>query len=366
MTNRNPLSHLLIAAFLGSTVASAAPAPSKGPDRFEVQNLGRGVYAAIRKEPPGLMFDANVVFIVNDADVVVVDTNMTPSSATRVLAALRKITTKPVRYVVNTHWHDDHITGNQVYRKAFPGVEFIGQATTLEDEPTVGATNRKGLLKDGPGFAAFIRESVQKGKSLAGQDLTPEERTAYLSDVEQAERYFQEAPGVTIVPPTIVVNDRLTILRGERVIDILSLGAAHTRADLVVHLPKDGILVSGDLVVWPIPLVGSTSYPASYAGALTRLLALGHEVLVPGHGPVLRDNGYVVQVQRLLESLVTQTGAAVSRGETLEQARKSVDLTEYRKLFAADSPQLKLIFDNYVASPGVAAAFQELSVKSRP
>ncbi|MBL8112429.1 MAG: hypothetical protein JNK60_06060, partial [Acidobacteria bacterium] len=73
-----------------------------------------------------------------------------------------------------------------------------------------------------------------------------------------------------------------------------------------------------------------------------------------------------LQVQRLLESLVAQTGAAVSRGETLEQARKSVNLAEFRKQFAADSPQLKLIFDNYVASPGVAAAFQELSVKSRP
>src|SRR5436190_193007 len=116
---------------------------------FDLQKLAEGVYAAIRKEPPGLMFNANIVFIINDDDVVVVDTTITPTSAKEGLAALRKLTSKPVRYVVNTHWHPDHISGNQVYRDAFPGVEFIAQTTTLEDLPAVGETNRKGLLTNG-------------------------------------------------------------------------------------------------------------------------------------------------------------------------------------------------------------------------
>ena len=111
---------------------------------FDLQKVAEGVYAAIRKEPPGLMFNANVVFIINDDDVIVVDTNITPSSAKEALAALRKLTTRPVRYVINTHWHPDHISGNQVYRDAFPGVEFIAQTTTLEDLPAVGESNRKG------------------------------------------------------------------------------------------------------------------------------------------------------------------------------------------------------------------------------
>src|SRR6185295_10239565 len=91
--------------------------------RFKIVKLAKGVYAAIRTEPPGLTVNANSVFIINDSDVVVVDTTLTPGTARETIAALRQLTNKPVEYVINTHWHDDHIMGNQAYREAFPGVE---------------------------------------------------------------------------------------------------------------------------------------------------------------------------------------------------------------------------------------------------
>src|SRR5260370_35161239 len=95
---------------------------------FEMVKVADGVYAAIRKEPPGLTVNGNSVFIINDDDVVVVDTTLTPGTAKEELAALRKLTSKPVKYIINTHWHDDHILGNQVYRETFPGVAFIPHA----------------------------------------------------------------------------------------------------------------------------------------------------------------------------------------------------------------------------------------------
>ena len=113
------------------------------PEGFEIVKVAEGVYAAIRKEPPGLTVNGNSIFIINDDDVIVVDTTLTPGSARAELAALRKLTSKPVRYVINTHWHDDHIMGNQVYRDAFPGVEFIAHARTREYLPTTGLSNRK-------------------------------------------------------------------------------------------------------------------------------------------------------------------------------------------------------------------------------
>src|SRR5437868_6522498 len=109
---------------------------------FSVQKLAEGVYAVIREKPPGFMVDANNVFIINDEDVIVVDSNGAPAITKEVLAALRKLTNKPVKYVINTHWHDDHIRGNQVYRDAFPGVEFIGHQTMREYLPAQGAVNR--------------------------------------------------------------------------------------------------------------------------------------------------------------------------------------------------------------------------------
>src|SRR5262245_48498248 len=127
---------VLLSAVFTPVLLSGRQAPPPAPvdtPRFEIERVAEGVYAAIRTDPAGLMFDANSVFIINDDDVVVVDTNITTSSARASLAALRKLTSKPVSHVINTHWHDDHIIGNQVYREAFPDAQFIGQATMRDD-----------------------------------------------------------------------------------------------------------------------------------------------------------------------------------------------------------------------------------------
>lgn len=343
---------LALAAFAPVCVSAQA-------EGVDVVKVADGVYAAIRKEPPGLMFNSNTVFIVNEEDVIVVDTNISPVSAREVVAALKRITNKPVRYVVNTHWHDDHIAGNEVYKEAFPGVEFIGHPSTLEDLPTVGASNRKGTLSGGPGFVAQMRELMSQNKSLTGGALTGEERASYESDIRMAERYFAEAPNFKIIMPTVLVESRLTLRRGERVIDIRHFGRGHSGADLVVYLPKENVVISGDLVVWPVPLVGSTSFPSEYRASLERMLALKPSTIIPGHGQVLHDDSYPRLLVRLLASLSEQTAAAAARGETLEQARKSVNLEEFRKAIAGDSQLKSFIFSFYVAGPGVAAAYRE-------
>jgi glyoxylase-like metal-dependent hydrolase (beta-lactamase superfamily II) len=345
-----------------STFVTQAEA-EKTPGRFDVQRLAEGVYALIRKEPLGLWFEANNVFIVNDDDVVVLDANISAASTKEVLAALRKLTTKPVRYVVNTHWHEDHIIGNWVWREAFPGVEFIGHASALKDLPTVGAANRKQSVEGGPGLIKLLRDQLGQNKSLAGGDLTDEERAGYAETLRLIERYVAEAPGFQTVLPTLTVEDRMTLHRGARAIEIRYLGRAHTAADLIVHLPKENIVIAGDLLVWPVPLIGSTSWPADYAATLENLLALRPAMIVPGHGPVMRDDAYARQMIRMLTSIRQQVEAAIGRGETLEQTRKSVDLSEFRKSFAGDSKFKGFLFANYVAGPAVAAAFRQASTK---
>src|SRR5215813_12161875 len=127
---------LLIAISISTSAANPQP-------RFKIVKLAKGVYAAIRTEPPGLTVNANSVFIINDSDVVVVDTTLTPGTARETIAALKQLTNKPVKYVINTHWHDDHIMGNQAYREAFPGVDFIAHVNTREYLPTTGLANRQ-------------------------------------------------------------------------------------------------------------------------------------------------------------------------------------------------------------------------------
>ncbi len=353
----------LLLTFAATNTSRVAAQSTNSPENFEIQKLAEGVYAAMRKHPPLMSFDPNNVFIINDDDVVVVDANASLAATKELLAALRKLTNKPVKYVINTHWHDDHIIGNQVYQAAFPNIEFIAHASSLADRPTVGDGNRQQMLEGGRDYIKFLRERVEQNKSLAGGALSDEERINYRSDIAWLERALAEAPNVKIMLPTLTIEDKLTLQRGARTIEIRHLGRGHTGADLIVHLPKESILITGDLVVWPVPLVGSTSFPAAYSATMEKLLTIPANIIVPGHGPVLRDNEYLKLTARLLASLKDQTAAAVARGETLEQTRKSVNLTEFRKLFAGDSMMRRILFGDYVSGAGVAAAFREATTK---
>lgn len=348
---------LLIFAAVALSVL-AAPARD-----FEVKKLAPGIYALIRNEPASLWFNPNNLFIIGKRSVTVVDSNLTSAYTRDVLAALRKITRKPVRYVVNTHWHEDHIIGNRVYREAFPDVEFIGHSSTFADLAIVGAENRKGSIENGPGFAAFLKKTVADGKNLAGKPITDEERLGYLSDAKLVESYIAESAGFEIIFPTKTVNDRLVLNDGKRNIEILFLGRAHTGGDLVVNLPAESIVACGDLLVAPVPLVGSTSYPLEYAATLGKLVGLGARTIVPGHGPVFHDDRYARQMIALLTSIKEQTEASYAKGESLEQMRRSVNLEEFVKIFAGDSQHKRFVFENYVFLPATAAAFKQLSAK---
>ena len=350
-----------VAAVLVSAASlSQTPAPSGPAANFDVQQLAEGVYGVIRKEPPGFMVDANNVFIVGDADVVVVDANGAPGITRQVLAAIRNVTDKPVRYVINTHWHDDHIRGNSVYRDAFPNVDVVAHSFAKTDLPNQGVVNRKSFLSGAPGFLAQLKTLLGDGKSLTGAPLSGEERVSMTSDIALADYVLADGATAEAILPTIAVDDRLTLKRGRHTIDIRHLGKGHTAADLVVHLPEDGILLTGDLVVWPVPLVGD---PQSHIGAWSRTLAAALElkprVVVPGHGPVLTDTGYLELLSRMFGDINRQVASQAARGETLETIRRTVNVEEYRNALAGKSTMRGLLFSNYVVGPAVGAAYKQ-------
>lgn len=332
---------------------------------FKVEKIADGIYAVIRTEPASLWFTPNNVFIIGTRDVIVVDSSITSEHTREVLAELRKLTDKPVKYVVNTHWHEDHIIGNRVYRDAFPGVQFIGHRSTITDLPAIGEANRKASLQNGRGFIGLLEGKLEKGENLAGQKLTDEERLGYTSDINLVTLYLAESKNFDIVLPTVLIDDRLDISHGKRRIEVRYLGKAHTGADLVVHLPNEKIVITGDLIVHPVPLVGSTSYPLDYAATLEKLLALDAGIMIPGHGPVMRDPAYLKSMIGLLGSIKRQSKAAAARGESLEQMRKIIDLEEFRKTFAGESQHKSLVFRNYVTMPATAAAHRQLAERAK-
>jgi len=261
---------------------------------------------------------------------------------------------------VNTHWHDDHIMGNSTFRDAYPAVQFIGHHSLVQYLPTTGLENRKKMFAGAPPVIKQLRDSVSAGKTLSGGELSAEERLSYQTSIAMAERYMAEVPNTEVIIPKLAFEDQMVLERGGRRIEIKHLGRSHTAGDIVVYLPKERIAVVGDLVIAPVPLIGSDqSYVGDWSSSLQKLLAMDLKIIVPGHGPVMHDKSYVQLLQQLMASIDHQTRAAAARGETLEQARKDVNLEELRKRFAGDDKVLNFLFRVYVVGPGVAAAYRE-------
>jgi glyoxylase-like metal-dependent hydrolase (beta-lactamase superfamily II) len=353
------------AALVACALAACAPAqraPTTASSNVALTRLGDGVYAAVRAEPLGLAVNANSLLVVGDGDVVVVDAQFTRAATLETIAALRTVTHAPVRWVVNTHWHDDHVAGNQVYRDTFPGVRFVAHANTRADLVALGRPNRAGTVQGAPPLVDRYQRLLDLGLGIDSTPVSPAERASLSSALTIMRRYLAEAPGFREELPDVLVDTAITLGRGARRVDVRWFGRGNTRGDLVVHVPGAGVVATGDLVVAPVPFAFN-SYPSEWVAVLDSVSALQPRVLVPGHGPVMHELGYLRTVGRLLSAARAETRAAVARGLDAEGVRRAVTLDTLRALLAppgaGDETWATEMFRRFFRAPAVARLDQE-------
>ena len=349
---------LLLAACAPNPRTAAEPKAGFTLGNVTVTPLAPGVYAAIRREPLALAVNSNSLFIVNSDHVVVVDAQFTRVATREQIAALRRITRLPVRYVINTHWHDDHLAGNQVYQDSFPGVQFLAHANTREDLIARGRPNREGQVRFAPPAADRMERLLSMGLGPDSTPATPMERESVASALRIIRQYLAEQAGYREVLPDSGTGALTVLAEGGRRIEIHWFGRANTRGDVVTWLPREGIASSGDLLVAPMPFAFG-SYPSEWIAVLDSLRALHPRVIVPGHGPVMRDLSYLSQVRRMLALARDSAYAARARGVPADSVVALVRLDQLRDELAGSEKWLRWAFGYFFRTPAVMRAYEE-------
>jgi len=350
--------------FFGPGVAAARAAIRAIPSGVEDAKTGpqkiaiaEGIFLFISPDQDPLEVDGNSIVVVNEHDVLVFDTNVLPSSARAVLAEIRKITDKPVRYVVNSHWHPDHWDGNEVYAKEFPNVEIIASAETRRLMENTMNVYGKTLLAIVAPANKDMEEQLRTGKGSDGKPLVEKDRRDIEDTFRKEKTFMAEYEGMHPTLPTLTYDNKITLYHGGREFRVMHF-VGNTAGDSAVYLPKEKILMAGDLLTAPVPF-GADSHPRSWIESLKTLERLDVDVIIPGHGEAQRDKKYLQLVRESLESVTEQVHEALRRGMTLEETRKFVKFDIIRPKFTHDDANLNAEFDGNFATPIVRQVYDE-------
>jgi glyoxylase-like metal-dependent hydrolase (beta-lactamase superfamily II) len=294
--------------------------------KFEFRKVADGVHAAIAA--PAYKVNCNTAIIESDGGVIVVDTHSKPSAARVIIEQIRKITAKPVRYVVNTHFHWDHWHGNEAYPAAYPDAEVVTNQITRE------AMRRKGLkrIQD---HVRQVPEEITKLEAERARAGSMAEREKLTENLRLAKAYLAEVTALKPALPTVTFEGTMRLYRRDRELQLVHLGKAHTEGDVFVYLPKEKIVITGDAVIGWTPYMGD-GYPEDWAATLDRLAQLDFTHMIMGHGEVAgRD--WLMTFRSYVHDMVEAVRTDVARGATLDEVKARVPdvlASRYEKPFS--------------------------------
>jgi cyclase len=293
---------------------------------FSITKIQDGIYHAVGAS--AMSVGCNASIIVNQDDVMIVDSHASPAAAWALMEELKAITTKPVRFVVNTHFHWDHAHGNQIYG---PGVEIIGSEFTRR--MLVEGASKGG--RSYPMFIGGIPRTIANLKAQIASATDEPSRTKLRMQLAVQENYLTATNAVTVTPPTLTLDESMTLYRGGREIRLLFLGCGHTGGDIVVHLPKERVVATGDLLTAGPSYLGD-GYVPDWIETLNQLKALDFDWALPGHGAAFQGKTKIDQFQSYLRDFWSQAQKLHAAGVKAEDAAKQIDMRSH----AGDYPTI--------------------------
>jgi len=325
--NRSRLFVLAVVIGFGSVAIAAnrthqAAASARPPGAnytgaaFTFNKIAEGVYHAIGTGSIVVMSNATIVE--GDRDVLVVDSHVSPGGAWALREELKAITPKPIRWVVNSHYHFDHSHGNQIYG---PEVQIIGHDFTRSQMAA-------GKSHDSPAREFFVGGIATTIKALEGRlaEAKDDNARAQLQQQLAVQRnHLEGTNAVKPTPPTLTLSQSMTLYLGSREVRLLFLGRGHTAGDVVLHLPKEKIIATGDLLINGPSYMGDAFVP-EWIQTMETLKAVDFDTILPGHGRPMTGKAPLDHWQAYLRDFWAQAQKFHTAGTPWEEAAKLVDL----------------------------------------
>jgi glyoxylase-like metal-dependent hydrolase (beta-lactamase superfamily II) len=300
-----------------------AAAPSSDAKLFDLQKAANGVYFAHAR--PQAMLNCNAAIFVRSKDVVVVDAHSKPSAAASLIHQIqREITEKPVRYVVNTHFHWDHTQGDHAYRLTGEKVDFIASASTKQLMSDLAVARMKASV-------GAVPQQIDALRARAARSASTAEKAFCADQIAQMEAYQTELKNYTLELPTITF-DRSYLLQDPAFdLHIDFHGHSHTAGDIFVFCPQQRAIATGDAIHGFLPNIAD-GFPRVWPGTID---AVGHadfQYLMGGHGPLQTDRTVMTSQRNYIEELTGKVAEGKKAGLSVAEMQKRFTVASLKSL----------------------------------
>jgi cyclase len=314
---------LLEIAFYRAAWARAL-APAAGGQLFDIEKVADGVYAAIARAQA--MINSNAAIFVNSQDVLIVDTHSKPSAAASLIAQIKKeVTDKPVRFVVNSHFHWDHMQGNSAY-KAAGKVDFVASEPTKRLMAQEAEKRLKEQIEGVPKQIADLQARMSRAKSAAEKNFCREQ-------IRQMQAFVAEMKNFSLELPTISFATSHVIKDPTHELHVEFHGRAHTLGDVVVFCPQKRVVATGDMIHGFLPFIADGD-PVAWPKTIDSVGGRAFDQIVPGHGPVHHNRDRMVNMRNYIEELTGRVAEGKKAGKSLAELQKTITVASLKSLQA--------------------------------
>jgi cyclase len=285
--------------------------------------VANGIYFAQAR--PQAMLNCNAAIFVRSKDVVVVDTHSKPSAAASLLAQMKRdVTPKPVRYVINTHFHWDHTQGSHAYGATGEKIDFIASAATKESMQRLSVERMKASVGLAPQRIDALREEAARSTSAA-------EKAFCADQIRQLKAYQTELANYTPELPTITF-DKTYLLRDPAYdLHLEFHGHAHTAGDVQVYCPQERAIATGDVIHGFLPFIAD-GFPRIWPGTIDSIGQADFRTLMPGHAALQTDRTVMTNLRNYIEELTGKVEQGKKAGQTVAEMQQRITVASLKSL----------------------------------